>query len=441
MNIQELHREAISLAKMANIYLNEGDLEQYKKLILEAYLLEKQAAEFLNERKDVEPTRSVLYRSAANLAFKCEKYAETIELITQALSGNPFEEIKLELLELLKNAVGLRTEPTEVIKSNNYLNSIRERSVNLKLEEKTGKYAGAFAIPHAIELMRAFSQSYQNYAEAQFTKAVEKDSIKDYDYTLNKFKNQCILLGANSKFSSFGISLSVDNSIMDHFDVYTKDFKKMKFNLFSEFKEDVVYPNYEDPEFQKRISKKFTDEYRRKIFSPVISLISKSKGFKISIVDNDYKDKIKEFIPLNKVTKELLSPISIQQNENLDEDENISLTKKIEQTIGNKKTIIHSEQMKYFELENSIDNIEFNNSKVYLDSTHTIVVIFEMNYFRIEDSMYQINVSHKDHSGILYAYNKYFITKFKELLSNQKNLSIEDAELLTIYESTTVRDW
>lgn len=439
MNIKDLHSEAINLAKNANVFLNDGNFDEYKRLTLDAYNLEKQAAEQLKERKDIEPTRSVLYRSAATLAFKCEKYSESIDLITQALSGNPFEEIKLELLDLLKQIVGIKSESLSTIKSNNYLDSLRDRSVNIKLEEKSGKYSGAFVVSHVVEFLKNINQSYQNYAEAQFIKTINKESLPNFDFTLNKFKKGCNLLGTELNFSSFGISISADKSVMDTFDVYTTEFKEMKSNLFSEFKEDVIYPRYDDPNFQKRISEKFSEDERRKIFTPVVNSISKSKDYKISVTDDDYKNKIKEFAPLNTKTKQTLIPAYVK--ETLAENEDTSLTKKIEQTKGSKKTVILSEQIKYLEQEISIESIDDDKKKIYLNSPHIIVLIFEMNYYRIEDNLYKINVSGKDFHDVVAMYKKHFIANYSELLSNKNNLSIDETELLEVYESTTVRDW
>jgi len=49
----------------------------------------------------LEPTRSVLHRSAAALAWQCGEYREAERLITTALSGAPPEVIADELRDLL----------------------------------------------------------------------------------------------------------------------------------------------------------------------------------------------------------------------------------------------------------------------------------------------------------------------------------------------------
>lgn len=436
MKIQELHREAIKLAKEAQEEFDNENIIEYQTLIFQAYRLEKKAAEFLKTNFESEPTRSILYRSAATLAYKCEEYTDSIDLITEALKGNPFEEIKVELLELLKTVVGTRTNP---IKTNDYLDLLNKRAVPVKLEEKTGKYAGAFVIPHVVEFLKNLNQSYQNYAEAQFIKEIDRDSLPDYEYSLNDFKNKSNLLGSYTSFSSFGINISAENSLMDRFNVYTKEFKEMKEKLFNEFKDDVLYPDYEDPNFHKRISDKFNDEERRKIFNPILNSIGNTKGYKISITDFEFKEKIKEFKAPNNTTRQKLAPI--QKTVININDVETNLTRKIEQITGNKKKTIFAENIKYFEQEITLKDLEFEKKKIYFNEPNVILLIFENNYFRIDDDTYKIFISNKDFDGLLELYSKSFIRKFIALDEKKSLLSIEESELLLQYQNTTIRDW
>src|SRR5262249_61315975 len=62
---------------------------------------ERRAAELAAADLALEPTRSVLHRSAATLAWQCGEYREAERLITTALSGTPPEAIAEELRDLL----------------------------------------------------------------------------------------------------------------------------------------------------------------------------------------------------------------------------------------------------------------------------------------------------------------------------------------------------
>jgi len=101
-DIQELHREAMDLVEMAFIAKLKGDPESAENLLREAYKKESDSAKLLVDEYDFEPTRSILYRSAASLAMECNDLQGAEELIAFGLSGNPPEEIAEELRDLLE---------------------------------------------------------------------------------------------------------------------------------------------------------------------------------------------------------------------------------------------------------------------------------------------------------------------------------------------------
>ncbi len=102
---QILHREAMAIAFDAFSAQREGNLEQYLDLSRQALEKEKAAAWLLFDKFDAEPTRSVLFRSAAQLAFNCGLVRETEQLIAAALVGNPPAEIMRELRQLSKRVL------------------------------------------------------------------------------------------------------------------------------------------------------------------------------------------------------------------------------------------------------------------------------------------------------------------------------------------------
>ncbi len=90
----------MELAKKAELARVDGDGQLSQKLAEQAYRLERAAAEELISYPGSEPTRSVLFRSAASLAFSLGKLSEAKVLIETALSGRPFPEMMGELEEL-----------------------------------------------------------------------------------------------------------------------------------------------------------------------------------------------------------------------------------------------------------------------------------------------------------------------------------------------------
>ena len=95
---ERFHQDAMILAEQA---LAEVDARIAQRLFRAAFDNERQAAEELAGALEAEPTRSVLYRSAASLAADCGEYSEAERLAREGLAGRPPVEIADELRELL----------------------------------------------------------------------------------------------------------------------------------------------------------------------------------------------------------------------------------------------------------------------------------------------------------------------------------------------------
>lgn len=97
-----LHQEAMELAQLAYVADLDGDAARAGDLNRQAYEKEAAAARAVMNDYALEPTRSVLDRSAAVLALECGEVREAERLIAAGLAGNPPEEIAEELRDLLK---------------------------------------------------------------------------------------------------------------------------------------------------------------------------------------------------------------------------------------------------------------------------------------------------------------------------------------------------
>ena len=108
MNIRELHNHSMDLAETAVVARLQGDDEKAATLFQQAFELELKAAETLRSQLEVEPTRSILYRSAASLALDCGDWQQAEHLIVIGLSGYPPTEIADEMRDLLRQTLFAR---------------------------------------------------------------------------------------------------------------------------------------------------------------------------------------------------------------------------------------------------------------------------------------------------------------------------------------------
>ena len=100
LNLAGLHRDAMALAERADLARQQGNTIEAAKRYREAFELESAAAQLLVDRFADEPSRSVLYRSAATLALDIGEFRAAERLIATALIGDPPDEIAEELREL-----------------------------------------------------------------------------------------------------------------------------------------------------------------------------------------------------------------------------------------------------------------------------------------------------------------------------------------------------
>lgn len=95
---QDYHTRAMAMCDDAIKFKREGHSEMAQKHFVLAFEYEQIAAGFLRDRKDFEPTRSILYRSAATIAHNAGMHKESMDMVLQGLLGNPPEDIKRELM-------------------------------------------------------------------------------------------------------------------------------------------------------------------------------------------------------------------------------------------------------------------------------------------------------------------------------------------------------
>lgn len=100
--LENLHHEAMTLSAQAFCFRIQGNDSDANTYIKQAFEKEREVAISFIENYELEPTRSVLFRSAASLAIDCDELREAEKLICFGLSGNPPMEIADELRDLLE---------------------------------------------------------------------------------------------------------------------------------------------------------------------------------------------------------------------------------------------------------------------------------------------------------------------------------------------------
>ncbi len=100
--VRELHNEAAKLAQLALVARHEGKMAQAEDLARQAYERESQAADLVPDNSSSEPTRSILYLSAASLAYQCREFQTAQRLVARGLSGYPPPKIEQDLKDIFE---------------------------------------------------------------------------------------------------------------------------------------------------------------------------------------------------------------------------------------------------------------------------------------------------------------------------------------------------
>jgi hypothetical protein len=162
--VKTTHRQAMEQTDLAHAARQQGDEVLALRYFRKAYELEAQAAAAFASRLDAEPTRSVLFRSAATLALDAKLLPEAEKLVCTALSGNPPEDIADELRDLLEQIYFER--------------HLALRGIELQPDEIQMSIAGR-AVGFGIAPTEAFLRRVEN-AETLLYRTVERQQKRPY---------------------------------------------------------------------------------------------------------------------------------------------------------------------------------------------------------------------------------------------------------------------
>lgn len=101
-DVNRLHRIAMEAANEAYSADLKGDFDVAQRQFEVAFENESKAALLLKDDIDSEPSRAVLFRSAASLGIDCGEFREAERMVAMGLAGNPPDEICDELRDVLE---------------------------------------------------------------------------------------------------------------------------------------------------------------------------------------------------------------------------------------------------------------------------------------------------------------------------------------------------
>lgn len=406
-----IHQDAMECSFQAKKALEQGNHSLAFDLYLKAASLESQVATFYFDKPELEPTRSVIIRSAAYLNLKAGQIEEAKKFIFFGLLNTGDATIKEQLNNALELAVSLDNLPSEAAsKEYNYINLLRQRSIHYAIQP-----VHSFGHSVSLEMIKDFSEGYLKSLKA-FAVSRFKHLI-DFNFEIEEFTKKEIEklinpLVTNSAYGSFKFSIA--NDFLPRIGE-AKDLSDLKANVISRYHNEIFINPLTDADIDS-IKGDFSEEEVDEIFRPLAKIKANNTNYKVAYYDGE--DFSKKFVTqiLNKQRKKLLTLKSISQEDIGELESSITHNRSSE---GGKvhRTIIFKEQLKQYEFDKKTRLIEPKNYPPLMLSDEILLnIVFESETgFTISFEDVGIEFTHIEYEKTIKGFYNLFYERIKYL--------------------------
>jgi len=169
MKTKVIHEQAMDLSFRAKQASKIGDQEIAVDLYSQAAHLESQIAEYYFDKPEIEPTRSILIRSAAFLNLKAGLIEESQKFIFFGLLNLKDELIRNQLNEALEYSIALKSVDIKTASENyGYLTTMRQKSIYYVLEPVLPKFGTSISLESIHDFSEGYLKSLKAYAISTF---------------------------------------------------------------------------------------------------------------------------------------------------------------------------------------------------------------------------------------------------------------------------------
>jgi hypothetical protein len=407
-----IHQEAMDYSFKARQALEQGQYAHAFDLYSKAAGLESQVAEFYFDKPDLEPTRSVIIRSAAFLNIKAGMVENAKRFIFFGLLNSKDEQIRSQLNNALELAVSLGQMTNDAASREfNYINLLRQRSVHYIIEPT----APVFGHSVSLESIRDFTGDYLKSLKA-FAISKLRQVLKLGDEIEDSFRNEIDKLinplVTSSAYGSFKFSIANDFLSREG---ESQELLELKANVVAKYHNEIFVNPLTDDDIQK-IKSNYSPDEVNEIFKPLTRIKSNSSRYKVGYYDSE--DFNKKFVSkiVNKQRQKLLTVKPVTQ-EDIGELENSITHRRSSQDGKIHKTTIFKQQMKSAEWNFKTNQIEpADHSPIILNEDIVVDVNFNSNTgFTISYSDFRIENTNIEYTKALKDFNNEFYSKLKYL--------------------------
>lgn len=296
------------LAKQARTQGKEDDaIEAYIK----AAEFESSVADYYFDKPELEPTRSIIIRSAAFLNLKAGNIDISEKYIFWGLVNTQDLAVREQLYEALELCIAFKKlQPKEVSGNVDYIYRLRQKSVLYSIEPKNKQYSSAVTLEMIADFSESYTKSIKAFAKSKFKKSaiVKVISVDDEEDHADEFQKLINPVLTAAGFGSFKFAVATD--ILGRIGE-VPEITKLKSNILLNYHDEVFSKDFNQQtiaQFRQEYSKEELDD----IFRPVINMRTSKADYRISYLDRDsLTTKLVSRIG-QKEKKELLPPKTIQ---------------------------------------------------------------------------------------------------------------------------------
>jgi hypothetical protein len=423
-----IHQEAMDYSFKAKRALEDDDYTAAFDLFNKAADLESQVAEFYFDKPELEPTRSVIIRSAAYLNIKAGQIEHAKKFIFFGLLNSTDILIKEQLNNALELAVSLgNLSPDAASKEFNYLNLLRQRSIHYVIEPSNLSFGHSVSLESIKDFSESYLKSLKAFAVSKYKRVLKVEEEFEQSF-LNEIENLINPLVTSSSYGSFKFSIANDflSRLGDK-----KELVKIKSNVVAKYHKEIFINPLADEDIET-IKKNYTEEEVNDIFRPLTKIKSNNTPYKVGYYDTE--DFNKKFVSkiVNKQKQKLITVKQISQ-EDIGELESSLVHKRSGKGGRTSKQVIFKEQMKTAEFEIKVSEINPKESNPILLAEEIIVSInFDSNKgFTLSFADLNIQNTDTSYQKALEGFHNSFYNQLKKLanesegdLSSQKDVEV-----------------
>jgi hypothetical protein len=372
MKPRVIHQQAMNFSFKAKEALEQGSHSEAFEFYVEAAKLESQVADFYLDKPELEPTRSVVIRSAAFLNLKAGMLENAKRFIFFGLLNIEDKFIKAQLNNALEVAVSLGNLSGEFASDEfNYFNLMRQRSIHYILEPSTPIFGKSVGLDMIKEFSENYLQSIKAYAISklknlgEFKTDIQKSILKEVDKLVNP-------VVTSAAYGSFKFSIANDFLSRDGEE---REVLELKSNVIAKYHYEIFINPLTDADIDS-IKNQFDEEDINDIFRPLAKIKANNSKYVVGYyASEDFEKKYLSRI-VNKQRNKLLTIKNITQ-EDIGELESSIVHRSSSRDGKVHSTTIHKEKLKAFEFDHKTNQIEpSNHNPLILNEEILLAVLF-----------------------------------------------------------------